>query len=94
MSIFRQLINGKVLKILDLLLQNKGKLYHLNKISDDTKVPLGSTFMLVNQLVSLELLDVIVVGKMKIYRIADNEKVREIESVLMKNDYKKGKTNS
>ena len=86
MSIFRQLINGKVLKILDLLLQNKDKLYHLNKISDETKVPLGSTFRLVNQLVSLELLDVIVVGKMKIYRIADNEKVREIENAFIKNE--------
>ena len=86
MSIFRQLINRKVLKILDLLLRNKGKLFHLNKISEDTKVPLGSTFRLVNQLVALGLLDVIVVGKMKIYRIADNEKVREIESAFVKNE--------
>jgi len=86
MSIFRQLINKKVLKILDLLLRNKDKLFHLNKISDETKVPLGSTFRLVNQLVSLDIIDVIVVGKMKIYKLADNEKVREIESAFIKNE--------
>ena len=86
MSIFRQLINQKVLKILDLLLQNKDKLFHLNKISDETKVPLGTTFRLVNQLVALDLLDVIVIGKMKIYKIADNEKVREIEEAFVKNE--------
>ena len=84
MSIFRRLINQKVLKILDLFLKNKDELFHLNKISEETKVPIGSTFRLVNQLVSLELLDVVVIGKMKIYKLADNEKVKEIESAFIK----------
>ena len=91
MSIFRQLINKKVLKILDLLLRNKDKLFHLNKISDETKVPLGSTFRLVNQLVALNLLEVIVIGKMKIYKLADNENVKELEFVFkrLKDENKK-----
>ena len=89
MSIFKQLIDKKVLRILDLLLRNKGKLFHLNKISEDAKVPIGTTFRLVAKLVSLELLDVVVIGKMKIYKIADNEKVKEIESAFIKNEDKK-----
>ena len=86
MSIFRQLVNKKVLKILDLLLRNKDKLFHLNKISEDTKVPLGTTFRLVNQLVSLDIIDVVLVGKMKIYKLADNGKVREIKEAFVKNE--------
>ena len=82
MSIFRQLINKKVLKILDLLLRNKGELFHLNKISEDTKVPLGTTFRLVNQLVALDLLDVIVIGKMKIYKISDSKETKQLEQTI------------
>ena len=84
MAIFRQLIDKKTVRILDLFLQNKGALFHLNKISEDAKVPIGTTFRLVAKLVSLQILDVIVVGKLKLYKIADNENVRELESVLMK----------
>ncbi len=88
MSIFRQLIDPKVIKILDLFLKNKDKLFHLNKISEEAKVSIASTFRIISKLVSLNLLDVVVIGKMKIYKIADNEKVREIESVLIKNERK------
>ena len=89
MSIFRQLIDKKTVRILDLFLKNKEKLFHLNKISEDAKVPLGTTFRLVGKLVSLEILDVVVVGKLKIYKTADNEKVRELEESLIKNEIKK-----
>ena len=84
MVIFRQLIDKKIVRILDLFLKNKNQLFHLNKISEDAKVPIGTTFRLVGKLVSLGILDVVVVGKLKIYKIADNEKVRELEESLMK----------
>ena len=87
MAIFRQLIDKKIVRILDLFLKNKSQLFHLNKISEDAKVPLGTTFRLVGKLVSLEILDVVVVGKLKIYKIADNEKVRELEEALIKNEF-------
>ena len=89
MNIFRQLIDKKTVRILDLFLKNKNQLFHLNKISEDAKVPLGTTFRLVGKLVSLEILDVVVVGKLKIYKTADNEKVRELEESLIKNEIKK-----
>ena len=81
MSIFRQLIDQKVFKILDLFLKNKNKLFHLNKISEGSKVPITSTFRLVKRLVSLSILEVVLVGKMKIYKIADNEKVKELKFI-------------
>lgn len=85
MSIFRQLIDEKIIKILDLLLKNKKELFHLSKISNKTKIPVSSTFRIINQLISINVIDVITVGKTKIYRIADNNKTKELEFALKKN---------
>ena len=85
MAIIRQLINRKVLKILDVLLNNKKKFYHLSKISEESRVPIASTFRITNQLVSLNIVEVYVISKMKIYRIADNKTTKELEYAL-KND--------
>ena len=78
MSLIRHLIDGKTLKILDLLLENKEKYFHLSEISQSSKVPAGSTFRIVNQLVSLGIVDVTMLGKMKIYRISPKDEVKEL----------------
>ena len=76
---FEDLVDPKIVKILRLLIANKGKHYHLQKIASDAKVPLASTFRLVNKLVKLGYIDVILVGKFKLYKLAVNEKIKELE---------------
>ena len=82
MGVIRQLLDKKTLKILDLLLKNKDKIFHLSTISNDSKVPIASTFRIINHLVSLGIVEFTVVGKMKIYKIASNEKIMELDNVL------------
>ena len=82
MGIIRQLIDKKTLKILDLLLKNKQKYFHLSKISNESKIPIASTFRIINHLVSIRIIDVMVIGKMKIYRIASNDETKELEDAL------------
>ena len=82
MAVFRQLIEKKTLQILDLLLKNKKKYFHLSEISSKSKTSIASTFRTVNQLVSIQVIDVMIIGKMKIYRIASNDETKELEHVL------------
>ena len=89
---FEDLVDPKIVKILKLLVANKGKHYHLQKIASDSKVPIASTFRIMSQLVSFNVVEVSVIGKMKIYKIADNKKIRELEFVFKednKNEPKK-----
>jgi len=82
MGIVRHLIDRKTLKILDLLLKNTDKYSHLSDISKNSKIPLASTFRIVNKLVSLGIVDVTLVGKMKIYRLAANGHTEELGKML------------
>jgi len=78
MAIIRKLLDIKLIQILDLLLKNKEKYFHLSEISDASKTSLASTFRTVNRLVSLRIIEVSIMGKMKIYRIASNDEAKEI----------------
>lgn len=78
MSVFAELIDAKLLKILDLLLKNKDKYFHLHKIAQETKVPVSTVFRIVKKLVRLNLIEQTIIGKIKIYKIAHNQKTKEL----------------
>jgi|TARA_Y100000031_G_C8028228_1_gene295884 DNA-binding IclR family transcriptional regulator len=82
MAVIRHLIDKKTLRILDLLLKNKQKYFHLSEISNKSKTSLASTFRMMNHLVSMGIIDVTVIGKMKIYRIASNNKTKDLENAI------------
>ena len=88
MSILRELIDSKVAKILDIFIVNKSKFFHLSMVSKSSKVPVSSTFRIINSLVNLGILEQMKVGKMKIYRLAENEKAAEVAKIFegKKND--------
>lgn len=85
MGVIRYLVEEKTLKILDLLLKNKQKQFHLSNISEQSKIPIASTFRIINRLVSLKIVDVTVIGKLKIYKISDNDATKQLE-LTIKND--------
>lgn len=81
MSIFEELIDDKILKIFRVISKDKGY-FHLQKISRLSKVPMSTTFRIVNKLLRLGLLEQIKVDKTKLYKIAENEKTKELKEVL------------
>ena len=94
MAIIRKLFDEKTVQILDLLIKNKEKYFHLSEVSGKSKTSLASTFRIMNYLVSLGIIEVTVLGKMKIYRIATNDEAKELEEVLdWKNKKIKNETN-
>jgi DNA-binding IclR family transcriptional regulator len=82
MSIFEELVDVKLLKILKLFLRNKESHFHLNKISADSKVPVATVFRIIPHLVELNLIEQISIGKLKIYKLAKNSKTKELQKVF------------
>ena len=68
-SKLESIVESKLLKILKLFLNNPDELYHLKKISDKTKVPLGSTHRLIKKLSKTKIIDTVTVGKIKLYKL-------------------------
>jgi hypothetical protein len=81
MSSLTQVIDPKILKIMLLFLSRQEELYHLQKISQEAKVPLGTTFRLVKRLGKAQFLETITVGKTKLYRM-NKAKKKEFEVLL------------
>ncbi len=81
-SIFEELIDPKVIKIIKLLLKSRGKLFHLQQVSHSSNVSMGTVFRIVPKLVKIGLVKQISVGKIKLYQVEENKKVQEIEKVL------------
>lgn len=79
------LIDPKIEKILKVFLQNKEQFFHLKKISAQSKVPLTTTFSITKKLACLGIISVSKIGKLKLYKIAENKKTSFLEAVLIKN---------
>ena len=78
----RELIDPKTVRILSLLFMNEKKFFHLQMISKSAKVPLSTTFRIVNKLVKLNFIERTTVGKIKIYRIAKNRETEKIRRLI------------
>ena len=81
-NILGGLIDSKTEKILRLFLKDNDSLFHLNKISKSTKIPLSTTFRIIKKLARIGIIDTIKIGKIKIYKTKINKKTRTLSSLL------------
>lgn len=70
------LIDKKIKKILDVFIKNEKELFHIQKISELSDVPISSSFRLIKRLMSLGFITSIEIGKFKVYKLAENKKTR------------------
>lgn len=91
MSALEELIDPKIIRIMHLLLKDGAELFHLQKISHKTGVPISTTFRIINKLVDMQFIDRVRVGNFKIYRIASNPKTLELSSMLLGKSQSSGK---
>ena len=82
MSVFSGLVDKKVLRVLAVFLNNPRELFHINKVSKKAKVPLATTFRIINNLVSFNILSVQKISKFKIYKLADNNKTKKLRRLI------------
>ena len=69
------LIDIKTLRVVRLFLNNPDEIYHIQKISKNAKVPLGTTFRLMQKMTKEEIVKTIPVGKLKLYQL--NKKMKK-----------------
>jgi DNA-binding IclR family transcriptional regulator len=81
MSLFGQLVDSKIIKIVKVLLNNPTEFYHIQKLAKEAKVPLSSTHRLVNKLVRINLIKITTVGQFKIYQINETN-IEELKLLL------------
>lgn len=79
MHALQELVDPKIKRILQLLLDHKSRHFHLQQISIEAHVSLSTTFRIIKKLVKLQFIDTTTIGKFKIYRIADNEKTKGLQ---------------
>ena len=65
----KKLVDKKLIGITEVFLKNEKEIFHLKKISEKSKVSIGTTFRLTKKLVKNKFLDIIIVGKTKFYKI-------------------------
>ena len=83
-DVLEKLIDPKILKILRVFFENDKRPFYLREISKLAKVPIASTFRVVNNLHDLKLLEQISLAKFKAYRLADNERTRFLGQLIKK----------
>ncbi|MEM2138538.1 MAG: hypothetical protein QXM96_00075 [Candidatus Woesearchaeota archaeon] len=82
MNLLSGLIDKKTEKILRLFLKNSDEFFHINKVSNDSKVSLASTFRIIKNLVQNDFLEIKKIGKFKIYKLKNNEKTKLLKKSL------------
>jgi DNA-binding IscR family transcriptional regulator len=76
------LIEDKTLAVFTVLATNPGQLFHLNSLAKSAKVPITSTARIIKRLVESEFAIESKIGKISVYKIADNDKVRGLQELI------------
>ena len=80
--LLENLFDPKSLKIIRLFIEDKDKEFYLREISNITKVPVATTFRIINKLVILKVIDQIKIKKFKLYKLAENDNSKFLLGVL------------
>ena len=81
-TILDGIVDDKILKILKTLSKHNKDIYHLNKLSKQSKVPIATTSRIMKTLVKQDIAETIKVGKIRLYRLKKTDKTKEIQRLL------------
>jgi CO dehydrogenase/acetyl-CoA synthase epsilon subunit len=81
-TVLEGIVDDKTLSILKTLLTHKTSLYHLNKLAEDSGVPIATTSRIVKLLVGQDIAETINVGKIKLYRTKKNKKTGILDRLI------------
>jgi hypothetical protein len=81
-ELFEGLIDKKIMKVLAIFLSDPEGFYHINKVSEESKVPLATSFRIINLLAENNLIVPIKISKFKIYKLANNEKTKKLRRLI------------
>lgn len=88
-KVLSSLFDEKKLNVLSVFLSDPKKEFYLQQVSDESKVPIATTYRIVNKLVSVEVLVCNKVSKFKVYHLNENatEVVHILNSMVFKEKF-------
>ena len=81
-KILEGLFDKKIVSILRLFLKKKDQQFYLKEISKLTKVPLATTYRILNKLEEQSVIERTKIKHLKIYKLSENEKTKYLEAVF------------
>ncbi|MFH0874695.1 MAG: hypothetical protein V1859_02070 [archaeon] len=81
-SYFEGLIDKKTLSVMKVFIENPDTFFHINKVSSCSKVPVATSFRIINNLSKTNFLEKIIVGKFAIYCLSKSEKAMFFKKML------------
>ncbi len=76
-----KLLEEKRYKILVTLAKAPKKLFHIHQLSEDSKIPVATTFRITQQFAKDKILETTTIGKTKLYRL-NSKHVTELQKIL------------
>ncbi len=77
-----ELMDSKIVKLIDLFSNNPDKQFYLRQVSRLTGISPATTFRLLNQLLKKEIIKQITINRFKLYQLNDNEKGKQIAELF------------
>ena len=81
-GLLEEIVEHKVFNILKTLAKSPKKLFHLNSLASNSKVPVTSTARIIKRLVKISLAEEVKVGKLSLYKLSENKKTKQLRDIL------------
>ncbi len=79
-----ELIDDKLVKLVDLFSNNPDREFYLREISRLTNIPPATTYRLIHKLLDKEIIEQKIINKFKLYKLKNNEKAKKIAELFSK----------
>ncbi|GEM_PF-1796755 len=73
-DVLKELFDDKIIKIINIFLENPKKQFSLTQVSFLSKVNIATTLRILEKLVKQNIIELIIIGKSKLYKIKNTEK--------------------
>ena len=80
------LLDGKLIKVISLFMKYPSKKFYLSEISKLSGVNTATTFRILKKLIGEDLVSMDVIGKVRIYQLGRNERVKSLSEFLKKEE--------
>ena len=84
MEVLKDLFDEKIIEIITLFSENPEKRFFLSDVANQTKVNVTTTFRILNKLSEKDYLKTTIIGKVRFYQLAKNEKSLALMNFLKK----------
>lgn len=81
-EVFKGIFDAKVLRVIHVFLTNPETEFYLKEISSKSRVPIATTFRILQKLIKFQLIEEKKVKMLKLYKLGNNEKTKILKDSL------------